>query len=257
MKNFRTIIAVIALISAISFGTLAVQAFVKDEVVKSEMLGAMAVACAFLPSVANKVSVSLGFSAGLAALERNADKLDARTIADLRAGKIQALDSTLYKRVQITGESGIFELIEASDTKEKGITNIDGDRLPEGENFAVEAIAIRQGTHATKTDPKEIANYTSVMSSVEAEVRNAEFVILLDSKEVLRLPVSSVLNGAANSLGSNKDTAYHLKDNAFVIPSKKRIEMRIEFAAVVATASASASKFHLEVELYGKKTSTK
>lgn len=204
-----------------------------------------------------KASLSMGFfgDAGLKALQRNATRFGIKTQSEIN--NIEAPDYTLYVRRQITGLNGVYRLIEADNIKTKGITNIDKNRLPEGDNIAVEAIWIAEGNHATATDPKNITNYTNVASSVQAEFRHAELVITQDSKEKLRLPISSMLAPAANTNGSKKDVAYHIKDNPLVLIENVPFEINIEFPAAMAAFSTSTNKFHVEVELFCKRTQRK
>lgn len=259
MKSLRSIFLFICLAGFIGSATLSVQAFfVKKDKKAATEFAIFALACAAAPAV-GKATLSMGFfsSPGLEVLKRQVGNLNPKTREDIAQGKNWARDYTLYVRRQITGRDGVYRLIEANNSKELGITNIDKDRLPEGEDIGIEAIAIRQGSHATETDPKAIANYTAVMSSFECELRNAEIVIMQDTKEILRLPVSSILSGATNTIGSNKDTAYRLGDNAFVLFANKAFQINLEFPEAVATTSASASKFHVEIELYGKQLSSK
>ncbi len=199
----------------------------------------------------------LGFfgNPGLDALARNSARFGNKTRE--QSGNLVAYDYTLYVRRDITVKNGVFRMIEADSIKTKGISNIDKNRLPEGDNFAIEKIWIAEGNHATTLDPKNITNYTNVMSSVQAEFRQAELVITQDTKELLRLPVSSILAGGANTTGSKKDVAYSLENNPVVLIENVPFEINIEFPAAQGAFSASALKFHAEVELFGKKTGRK
>ncbi len=251
LKNkFITAMAVFA----IAFCALALNSYAHNDLVSATRYFAFA-AMAFLSPVGAHAASSLGTwgePAGIAALKRNWNRLGFKTQAE--AANIQGIDDTIYIRKSITGISGVYRLIDASNVKTAGITNIDKNRFPEGYNLGIEGIRVAQGSHATITDPKNIINYTAVNGSVEAEFRHAELVITQDSKELLRLPISSMLAPAATTIGTLKEAAYSLKDNAIVLVETLPFEINIEFPAAVATSSASSSKFHVEVELYGKKT---
>lgn len=257
MKIQKIFLAIMA-VAFIASSSLAIDAYTNGDKEKASHYGALALLSAALP-VVPQASKSLGFfgQPGLEALKRNANRFDNDAKEQLTKGNAVAYDYTLYIRRQITGLAGVYRTIEADNVKTKGITNIDGNRLPQGDNVAIEAIWIAEGNHATSTDPKNIVNYTNVASSVQAEFRHAELVILQDSKEILRLPISSMLAPAASINGSKKDVAYHLKDNCPVLVAGVPFEINIEFPAAMATFSTSTNKFHLEIELFCKKTGKK
>lgn len=257
MSRLKNIFITALAVFAIAFSALSVNALAEGDGAAATKYFSIAATAALFP-VGPHVAGSLGVwgeSAGIAALKRNWQRLGFKTQAE--GQNIAGIDDTLYIRRQITGVGGVYRLIDASNVKTAGITNIDKNRLPEGYNFGIEAIRVGQGSHATITDPKNIINYTNVNGSVEAEFRHAEIVITQDTKELLRLPMSSLLAPAASTKGTLKDAAYPLHDNAIVLVENVPFEINIEFPAIMATSSTSTNKFHIEVELYGKKTTRK
>lgn len=259
MKKSNRIILFLAGLAFVVGSTLSVNAHInegQDAALKFEVVALIGL---IAPAVAlGGISPILGISdSALMAFGRNVDKMYGKTKEDVAIGNILAVDDTLYVRKEITSSSGILKLIETQDSKTKGIRNIDRARLPQGYNFAIEGILLSQGSHATVTDPKRIANYTPVGSSFEAELRNAELVISQNTKEIVRIPVSSLVQAAAGTAGSVKDLAYSFRDNIPVLVEQEELEINLEFAEAVATASSSTNKFHVEVQLFGKKTMRK
>jgi hypothetical protein len=247
----------IILFVAVAFFALSINSTVKGDHQNALKFGAATAVS--LIAMSSPVSNAFGVfgSPGLSALERNTGRFSTRTRDDFAAKNVVAYDDTLYIRRDITAKGGVFRTIEANTVKTLGLCNIDKNRLPEGENFAIEKIWIAQASNATEIDPTKVVNYTNVMSSVEAELRHAELVISQDSKQILRLPISSILAAGAITTASKKDAAYSLEDNCPVIIENTPFEVNIEFPAIMATKSASANKFLLEIELFGKKTGRK
>jgi hypothetical protein len=258
LRSFApSILALVLIISA----TTGLTAYQSDNAEVASLCTKISIASTAGLIAMSSVGLAFGFlgSPGLEALKRNSHRFGSETKADWAKDNIVAYDDTLYIRKAITGASGIHKLADNASAyaKESGVRNVDKNKLPEGYNFAIEAIWLAEGNHASQTDPKNISNYTNVMSSVQVELRHAEFVITQDSKEILRLPVSSMLAPAASTTATKKDIAFHLKDNCPVLVEGRPFEINIEFPAALGTFSTSTNKFHIEVELFGKATRKK
>jgi hypothetical protein len=252
MSKLRNIFIGLMAFAIIAMATLSVNAYAHGDKVSAKHYAGFALAGMLAP-VGMGASVAVGFTPGIMALSRNSTRFGVRTQLD--QANIYAVDDILFIRKSITSAGGIKKLIDYDTTKTAGITTFDGNKLPEGENFAIEAIRIAEGNHATITDPAAISNYTNVVSSVQVEVRNAYLVIAQENKELVRLAVSALMVQGAG-LRTAKEEAFKL-DNPPVLIENKPIQIFLELPAVVGTTSTSTNKFHIEVMLFGKKTTPK
>lgn len=190
---------------------------------------------------------------GIDALNRNVARFPKDTAEDYQQGKLVGRESSYFVRKEITAAGrGIFEMFVPADLETDGIRNIDRGRLAQGKNFAIESIRLSEGNSAAVVNPAAIVNYTNLITSVQAELRNAMLFINQAGKRLVELPISILLNQAAGFY-PGKDDAYNL-DNPPVLVEAQPFEIQIKLPATYAAASASANKFHIEVILNGKRT---
>lgn len=177
--------------------------------------------------------------------DQNSGMTQSQINAILR-GQVELNDKVLYVKDDISAKSGIHKLIETSDSKAVGTTNIDKAQLPERNFFFIEAIRIAAGV--SSNDPDGETAYSTDRTLWDKALYNAHFRISQRGKTLLELPMN-IFTGddLPSGRGLAGDEAYVLKQMKHLVPQQE-IGLEIEFAGSVTGNEV------IEVSLIGRQT---
>jgi hypothetical protein len=179
-------------------------------------------------------------------------ELDAQTQADIMAKNVQAFDADMYLRVDITGGSGIMELLDENTTKTTGITNWDKNKLAKTVNMALERVRVAYATTATAGGEKkpEAVKYSTVSKDVPAALMNADLIILQNDKTLAEIPMSRFFVESASNRPAGVEDAVVL-DSLRLIQENQPVGIQIKFPKGVALPDAN---HFVDIRLIGQQT---
>jgi hypothetical protein len=167
--------------------------------------------------------------------------------ADVQGGKVKLDDQVLYVKKEISG-GGIVKLLTGTTERVAGICSFDKNKLQPGRAFVFDAIAINYKADAAAGKEGSLA----YDSAAPAELQNADFVIVQNNIEVLRMPVRDVHN---IETGRNAKDEYTFTRSLRVLNDVHTVDMYIEFPEGVALSNAT--KHYVYVRLAGLQTQAK
>lgn len=171
-------------------------------------------------------------------LQRSADKVT-----------LQAFE--IFNRQNISGAAGIYEFLNDTVNKSDGICNVDKGVLPQNQAFVFNGVSI---SYATELADKEGA--AAYGAAAPAALRNAEFTIVQNGREVVNLPVASLTNPFTANSTSERDNWYVLPSMAY-LTDNEYFDMKFKFPKGVSIAAAVAGadgNHYAEVRLAGHRT---
>lgn len=189
-------------------------------------------------------------------IAKKAKQLDANTRDLLAKGEMRYTDGDFYHRSKISASSNIENLIESTNEKIVGVSNIDKNRLPAGENLALQHLGVRYAEAATGTDIAAVTGWTTDKASVPAALLNAELTIVQDQKTLVRLPVARFFSEAKSEKLNGVEDVCEL-NSIQLIKADTPITAQIEYAEGQSVAAASGNDAFIEVRFLGDKTTTK
>lgn len=178
--------------------------------------------------------------------ESQRERLDEESKRAIIRGEMQYTDADFYIRKAITG--GTTDLLNPSNVRKIGITNLDKNVLPDLVNLVLSGVRMAYGSHATETDAAAI-NYSNTRE-VPAVIANGELVISTDDKPIVELPAARFFNNS--STGISNQVQGH--DDIVVLKSLRLIRANqpiiIQFRCAEG-GTLAAGKHYIEVRLLG------
>ncbi len=149
--------------------------------------------------------------------------------------QVKPMASELYvnKLVKIGG--GKVSLLLSSSDNVIGVTNFDGNKLDEGRAFALDGVSFHAAIGEVAAKPYNV-DYATGITKAQAQAFQFANLVLKQNNEILvRLPISSILNG------KQEFSEYRDLDLTMLVP-QKAIEVELEFPDEVAAPSLGAGK---------------
>jgi hypothetical protein len=196
------------------------------------------------------------YTKGQLFLARNANKLDADTQRLMSDKSIRYTDGDFYIRREVTGSANIEKLIDETNEKRVGVTNIDKNTLPNQQHLALERIAVRYAEAATGTSVQAVDSFSSVKTGVPAALLNAELKIMQDNKTLVQLPVARFFSESASEKPNGVEDTVVL-NSIQLVKANKGLSIEIEYADGQSVTPGAGNDAYLEVRLMGDKTTTK
>lgn len=203
----------------------------------------------------NKVYNTAFFLTVVAFLSLTSERLSAQLKANFAESanpntktKVLLDDQVLYIKKEITG-GGTINLLTGNTENLVGICNFDKNRLNQGRAFVFDQIAFNYKSDAAAGNEGNV----TYNAAAPAVLQNADFVIIQNNIEVLRLPVRDISNIATGLTAADEYT--QLK-SLRLIDDVNPITMQIQFPESSAGVAAGTHHY-VYVRLSGLQTSTK
>ena len=143
---------------------------------------------------------------------------------------------------------GNVSLIDGNSTQQKGVTNLDGNRLENGRFFVIDGITILYGEDDASKKVWEV----DYKKDLPAVLLSSDFVLRQNGEVIVKLPVSAIENA------KKTDDYYRLLGALAVIEPTQTIEMGIETPVGSSiTPATSGHKSFVRVLLRGFETYVK
>ena len=144
---------------------------------------------------------------------------------------------------------GNVSLLDGNTTQQKGVTNIDGNRLENGRFFVIDGVTILYGEAADGTKVWDV-NYNKALPAV---LISSDFVIRQNGEVIVKLPVAAIENAKKST-----EDYYRVLGALAVIEPTQTIEMMIETPVGSSiTPDTSGHKSFVRVLLRGFETYVK
>jgi hypothetical protein len=159
---------------------------------------------------------------------------------------------TYYIRYAITGLSGRQKILGSATSKVDGVCNLDKGQLPQYYNFCYDRIAVRYGsTNTANSTVQNFAGYSSVLSSMDAALRNAELIVSLNQEIQVKTPIIDFGAEAAITGGAGVSNVGGELATPKVWVEQLQIEAEILFPNSTTVASAVNTFYFAEVAFMG------
>ncbi len=174
-------------------------------------------------------------------------EIDQETQNLIRTKKMTFNDADYYVRKQLNA-AGTTDILNSSNTRKVGVTNLDKNQLPDNIYMVLEGVKLAWGT-----DPgtnAAIPKYTSQAPGIPLALVNGEIVISVNDKPIVDLPASRFFNnsdtGVTQEISGHKDTV--MLENLKLIKHSDQLTATIKLAD---GSSLPGSNHFLEVRLIG------
>ena len=159
----------------------------------------------------------------------------------------KATPSELYVN-SLFAAGGNVSLIDGNSTQQKGVTNLDGNRLENGRFFVIDGITILYGEDDASKKVWEV----DYKKDLPAVLLSSDFVLRQNGEVIVKVPVSAIEND------NKTDDYYRLLGALAVIEPTQTIEMGIETPVGSSiTPATSGHKSFVRVLLRGFETYVK
>ena len=144
----------------------------------------------------------------------------------------------LYIKKQISGASGIYQILDANTKQLDGVCSFDSDGRMETNRAAVfNRLVVRYGLGNDGDSPGGI----DYVTAIPKELANAELEILQDGDQVLRKSIKSLFAGDGDKDSFNKNGDDHCELASIrLLRDEKDIKINLRFPAGVAMPAAGA-----------------
>ena len=161
--------------------------------------------------------------------------------------RMKPTPSELYVN-SLFAAGGNVSLIDGNSTQQKGVTNLDGNRLENGRFFVIDGITILYGEDAAGKKVWEV----DYKKDLPAVLLSSDFVLRQNGEVIVKLPVSAIDNA------KKTDDYYRLLGALAVIEPTQTIEMSIEtpVGSTITPATSGHNSF-VRVLLRGYETYVK
>ena len=161
--------------------------------------------------------------------------------------RMKPTPSELYVN-SLFAAGGNVSLIDGNSTQQKGVTNLDGNRLENGRFFVIDGITILYG----EDDASKKVWQVDYKKDLPAVLLSSDFVLRQNGEVIVKLPVSAIENA------KKTDDYYRLLGALAVIEPTQTIEMGIETPVGSSiTPATSGHKSFVRVLLRGFETYVK
>ena len=180
------------------------------------------------------------------------DKMDAQVVADIQNDKKEFYQADFFIRKKVSGFAGTVDLIESTDVKATGVTNMDKGELPSKSYLAIGAVGLSYGYSTSgSAAPSEIRYCNSeYLNTIPTKIINSEFELKSDDKVILRCRTKKFFSNSYADYGVEAND-----ENAVILPSPKlassdkKILPQLKFAS---DSLAAPSNYHfIEVRILG------
>ncbi|SFB72284.1 hypothetical protein SAMN04487907_101260 [Zunongwangia mangrovi] len=188
------------------------------------------------------------YLSALAFLGEVTDKLSAGLRQDLASQRVRLLKHTAIVRKNATNASSTYPFIDENTKKLAGISTMNGNSLPQ--NMAVVADAISVGfAEGDGADKEGAVIYTQ---DVPAALRNANFVLKQNGREILDVPVADLIAG---EMPTKQEDYFHDLETFILLADETAMSWDFVFPGGQTLAPSEAGKnVYVEVRIKGFKT---
>lgn len=199
------------------------------------------------------MALTNGLTRGQAFLVSKKNELDAQTRMDIDGKKLRFMDADLYLRLPVTGKAGIHVLLDDTNVRKAGVTNINDNKLPKSFNLALEKIRFAYGKSTSNVINSAAIPYSVKLSSADLAIQNAEFRIKQDGKVIVALPVARLMAEEVSKSVQGKEDSYVL-DSLQLLKENSPITLEIEYPAGSTVDATANAQHHIEIRLMGTST---
>lgn len=180
-------------------------------------------------------------------------ELDSDTKTAISQRRVQFIDSVFMLRVKVTGTA---ELLTSSAKEQYGISSWNGKTLPVGTNLTMEGVSLAYGTGAAASTPVSV-KYTQDGNAVDAYFLNGLLQIEIDTKPVLKMPVSRFMSDPKSAMSSIASRLGFLRLDAPKL-IKSNVPVDIKFIAPEGASFPAGTDLHFfEICLFGPVTAAR
>lgn len=169
---------------------------------------------------------------------------------DFKNGLLNFSDSVYYKRYEVTGAGGLWDLLYNDDAIKDGYTNISKQKIKQGCAIMIDRITTRIGYVATggSETPAEI-NYLPVanIGTVDPIVANCELEIDVAQLNIFQAPINS-FNQESVAINGEKDGIILTAPK--LITDSQEMQFRLHVPQGL-TISGTTNRYFIEVALRG------
>lgn len=175
---------------------------------------------------------------------------------DFKEGNLNFSDSVYYKRFEITGAGGLWDILYNDDSIKDGFTNISKQKIKQGCALMIDRITCRVGyVAAGGSETAAEINYLPVESiaTVDAIVSNCELEIDVAQLNIFQAPINSfnqesvAINGARDGI---------ILTAPKLITDSQEMQFRLHVPQSL-TISGTTNRYFIEVALRGAEIRTK
>jgi hypothetical protein len=171
--------------------------------------------------------------------------------APAMADHAKITDGTLYIRKEITGASGIVNLIDSNTAQLVGVSSFDKTKLPAGQQMVLERIRLAYATAASdNTDGVVKQSYSNKYSKVPSVLSSAHLIVTQSGKRIVEIPVQLLLTNDSEEqvLG---DDAYFLQALRLLQP---QVDLEIQLKFPEGLGMEAGKKHFLEINFIGPRS---
>jgi hypothetical protein len=155
----------------------------------------------------------------------------------------------LYLKKEITGKSGIQQLIDSNTRQTVGTSSFDGQRLPTGTKMVIERVRLSLAVVNSDNGVSAAGQtYANKSSTTEAKFRAANFIINRDGKEIFKVGVANCLTLDSVQGMVGVDDTYDVRELR-LLQGDEKLEIQLEFPDDVDWTAGK--KVFVNIELFG------
>lgn len=175
---------------------------------------------------------------------------------DFKEGNLNFSDSVYYKRYEITGAGGLWDILYNDDAIKDGFTNISKQKIKQGCAIMIDRITCRVGYVAAggSETPAQI-NYLPVanIGTVDPIVANCELEIDVAQLNIFQAPINSFCQ---ESVAINGEKDGIILTAPKLITDSQEMQFRLHVPQGL-TISGTTNRYFIEVALRGAEIRTK
>jgi hypothetical protein len=191
--------------------------------------------------------VVLGF---LSELSASTQAMSGSTREQARNGNLRIKDSEVYVRAYIGGAAANYDVLDNTVDRATGICNVNRGVLPDNQMQVIEEISILGALGDNATSAGAVAYNEDVANAV----KNADFVVMQNGREVINIPAARIINTGAVPTSVN-DLCYKLKSFAYLNDGEYfTVGFRFPNGVSVPAGTGAGTFPYIEVRLGGHKT---
>lgn len=176
--------------------------------------------------------------------------------ADFKEGNLNFSDSVYYKRYEITGAGGLWDILYNDDAIKDGYTNISKQKIKQGCAIMIDRITCRIGyVAAGGSETAAEINYLPVanIGTVDPIVSNCELEIDVAQLNIFQAPINSFCQ---ESVAINGEKDGIILTAPKLITDSQEMQFRLHVPQGL-TISGTTNRYFIEVALRGAEIRTK
>jgi hypothetical protein len=159
-------------------------------------------------------------------------------------------DGNVYIRKEVTGQGGIYNLLESSTLERIGYSSFNGKKLPANVKMALEAVRFTVAVVESSDTGKEPAQlYGNKVADVPAMLRSAHLIINKQGQQIVNQPIGQMLNLGSQEGMCGVDDVYNLPAFRF-LEGEQELDIQISFPTE-GVSWPTGKKVFVSVELLG------